>query len=671
LGAATSAAGSAGDVAGWQSVLAGLVPAGDDAGRIDQLRVLEDLKSGCAAAQARITAAFAASQRAAADARQRATDSADQGVDRAGARSRRARAARLAARSAAGEVALARRESPSKGGRFVGLADVLVHEMPRTLSMLQCGVINEWRAMLIVRETAFLSAEQRGRVDAEIDGRLEGLGDARVVALVKAIACRLDPHGAADRSARAAGDRRVSVRPAPETMAYFTTLLPMVTAVACWAEIDRRAKTSVVPGDERTHAQRMADEVARLLLGAAAGLVDGGAPGRAAPPDAPAPTDFPVTAEGQPAAGPTADRTDPHERGAVDREAADEDAGDREREGADGGLEPATEPTGAGRTGDVDHRPSSEDPGGGTATGTSGIGRSAVDDPVAAVRAAYQDAVERGRARPAAATGGEFPSGGSPPGQPPHTSGRCDPPDGDAGTPLALSSPDATGRERISDDSNGESPGEEDAGLDGPSSRLPDDPLGVPRGTPVVINLVITDRALFGGGDDPAILPGNHPIPAPLARRMLTDLDPDTRVWIRRLYTHPDSGHLVAMDSRARLFRGALRQLLILRDQTCRTPYCDAPIRHADHLEPAGLGGPTSSHNGQGACANCNYTREAPGWLAGRHADEDPRLPGAITVTTPTGHAYRSPAPDLIPGHRVDLRHSAEQHLEILLAQTA
>src|SRR5690348_10670119 len=65
VGAVPGAAGPV-DVTGWRDLLAGLSPAGDDAGRIDQIRALEDIKSACAAAQARITAAFAASQRAAA-----------------------------------------------------------------------------------------------------------------------------------------------------------------------------------------------------------------------------------------------------------------------------------------------------------------------------------------------------------------------------------------------------------------------------------------------------------------------------------------------------------------------------------------------------------------------------------------------------------------------------
>ena len=48
----------------------------------------------------------------------------------------------------------------------------------------------------------------------EIAGKLDGLGDARIHALVTAIAYRLDPEAATKRSERAASDRRVAVRPA-------------------------------------------------------------------------------------------------------------------------------------------------------------------------------------------------------------------------------------------------------------------------------------------------------------------------------------------------------------------------------------------------------------------------------------------------------------------------
>jgi hypothetical protein len=313
-----------------------------------------------------------------------------------------------------------------------------------------------------------------------------------------------------------------------------------------------------------------------------------------------------------------------------------------------------------------------EDAGAGGAAARPGCDRPPVDDPVAAVRAAYQAAVERDRARQATApdTGPPEPTAGPPPPNPtPRTGG---PGGGPApGAPAPHPSTADPPRRPADLPAAGAGQGRAEpvtAGATAAGSRLPADPLGIPRGTPVMINLVISDRTLFGDGDDPAILPGNHPIPAALARRMIADLDPATRVWIRRLYTHPDSGHLVAMDSRARRFRAGLRQLLVLRDQSCRTPYCDAGIRHADHLRPAARGGPTSRRNGQGTCEGCNYTREAPGWQARTHPDRDPQQPGAVTVTTPTRHPYTSPAPDLIPGHTIEIHHHLEQNLEIYLA---
>ena len=114
------------------------------------------------------------------------------------------------------------------------------------------------------------------------------------------------------------------------------------------------------------------------------------------------------------------------------------------------------------------------------------------------------------------------------------------------------------------------------------------------------------------------------------------------RAWLRRLYTHPDSNALVAMDSRRRPFDGELREFLVVRDQVCRTPWCDAPIRHADHVTRAVDGGDTSAENGQGLCEACNYAKEAAGWQAiplpsDRHE---------VLITTPTGHTYVSTAPD-------------------------
>ena len=98
------------------------------------------------------------------------------------------------------------------------------------------------------------------------------------------------------------------------------------------------------------------------------------------------------------------------------------------------------------------------------------------------------------------------------------------------------------------------------------------------------------------------------------------------------------------MDSRARLVPQGLARFLRLRDRTCRTSWCDAEIRHADHVVPVADGGPTSESNTQGLCEACNHAKQAPGWTA------RPR-PGpthTVEVVTPTGHTYRSTAPPAI-----------------------
>ncbi|MGH8969587.1 MAG: HNH endonuclease, partial [Actinomycetes bacterium] len=99
----------------------------------------------------------------------------------------------------------------------------------------------------------------------------------------------------------------------------------------------------------------------------------------------------------------------------------------------------------------------------------------------------------------------------------------------------------------------------------------------------------------------------------------------------------------------------------------CRTPWCDAPIRHADHVTGHAAGGPTTAGNGQGLCEACNYTKQAPGWRAREHPDSGPG-DHLVETTTPTGHTYPSRPPPL-PGHgsghrvgQVDLLYEDFEH---------
>ncbi|WP_435741734.1 HNH endonuclease [Nocardioides sp. SYSU DS0663] len=166
------------------------------------------------------------------------------------------------------------------------------------------------------------------------------------------------------------------------------------------------------------------------------------------------------------------------------------------------------------------------------------------------------------------------------------------------------------------------------------------------RGPKVELGLVMSDHTAFGTSDDPAHLDGYGPIPAELGREILAGaLTTNEEVWVRRLYTSPTTGELVAMDSRARQFPAGLARFIRLRDQVCRTPWCTAPIRHSDHADAVIDGGPTTGENGQGLCEACNYAKQAPGWRA------RPSPAGTIETLTPTGHRHHTRPPALVTIH--------------------
>ncbi|WP_442865354.1 HNH endonuclease [Arthrobacter sp. B2a2-09] len=400
----------------------------DSAVFIDLLRDFEDLKSAAAAAQARITVAFDAAQRSA---------QADLGVP-----------ADEQGRGVAAQVALARRESPARGSRFLGLANALVTEMPHTLAALDTGRLNEWRATLLVKETACLSAEDRCAVDEELaadTGTFDGAGDKAIIAAARTAAYRRDPRSVTQRASHAATERHVSLRPAPDTMTYLTALLPVAQGVAVHTALTRHADTLRTTGDNRSRGQIMADTLVERTTGTPGGI----------------------------------------------------------------------------------------------------------------------------------------------------------------------------------------------AGVE--------------------IQLVMTDRTLFQGDSEPARLPGYGIVPAAWARTLLTDntgqpeQSQDLKVWLRRLFTAPGSGDLVGADSRARLYPPGMRRFIQARDDTCRTPFCDAPIRHFDHIVPWHDGGPTSLDNGAGLCEACNYTKELNGWTA----QTGPERRHLYEIRTPTGHLYRSTSPPM-PGTQLN-----------------
>ncbi|MGN6782501.1 MAG: HNH endonuclease [Marmoricola sp.] len=166
------------------------------------------------------------------------------------------------------------------------------------------------------------------------------------------------------------------------------------------------------------------------------------------------------------------------------------------------------------------------------------------------------------------------------------------------------------------------------------------------EGPDLSVNLTITDRTLFAADAEPAHLEGYGTVPAQWARDLVRNattnvVERGVALWFRTLYTHPVTGALLAMSSRRRYAPGGLAAFIATRDRICRTPYCDAPIRHTDHVIDAVRNGPTSAENTQGLCEACNHTKQAPGWTA----RSSPALRHLVVTRTPTGHVYRSTAP--------------------------
>jgi hypothetical protein len=183
------------------------------------------------------------------------------------------------------------------------------------------------------------------------------------------------------------------------------------------------------------------------------------------------------------------------------------------------------------------------------------------------------------------------------------------------------------------------------------------------RPEPVAVNLVLSDETLLGADNSVAVIEGYGPIPAAVAGGLVHAAVTDERAkaTLRRLYRHPLTGALVAMESRSRCFPRGLAVFIGLRDQTCRTPYCDAPIRHRDHAQPRNRGGPTAVHNGLGLCERCHYEKEAPRWRV--HAGDKNGTHTAEFIT-PTGAKYNSTGSATAGGdvHRSQRNRSENRH---------
>ncbi len=137
-----------------------------DRERVDLVAELERVKGACSAAQARLVEAVRCSREGAAP--------------------------RDAMRSVGSEVALARRESPSCGDRFVRVSRALVRELPETMAALTLGVCSEAHVVKVVEATTVFGVGDRVEADRRLGPLLGRLGVKAADNAARRVAAELD-----------------------------------------------------------------------------------------------------------------------------------------------------------------------------------------------------------------------------------------------------------------------------------------------------------------------------------------------------------------------------------------------------------------------------------------------------------------------------------------------
>ncbi|MBP2365995.1 DUF222 domain-containing protein [Pseudonocardia parietis] len=218
--------------------------------RIDRIAALERLRATVAAAQNTETVAFA-------------QDQVEEHITRGDIDPAKV------GRGVADQIALACRISPSSGSRRLNTARILHSDLSGVHGLLAEGRISEDTAGRVVSETRHLTPELRRAVDAQVVAAgIDRLSPARAAATAKDLAYRADKAGYLARGRTARKDRRIGLRPAPDTMAVLTGYLPVEQGVACLAALRRHADTLVGAGGElRSRDQVMADTLVERVTG--------------------------------------------------------------------------------------------------------------------------------------------------------------------------------------------------------------------------------------------------------------------------------------------------------------------------------------------------------------------------------------------------------------------
>ena len=150
--------------------------------------------------------------------------------------------------------------------------------MPHTLHALTQGVISQYHAQVAVTATSGLPVGVREHVDEVIAPDLPSLTPKQLGAACRRVAAQVDAAGVVAKINQAVGSRRVTVRPAPDGLAYLSVVGPLAEVVGAYATLRRDAHTIIGgqdPGGESAGGRGlgavMTDLALRRLSGRAVG----------------------------------------------------------------------------------------------------------------------------------------------------------------------------------------------------------------------------------------------------------------------------------------------------------------------------------------------------------------------------------------------------------------
>jgi hypothetical protein len=165
---------------------------------------------------------------------------------------------------------------------WADLAVTLAWRLPATGEALAAGVIDYWRARLIVNATSVLSEDKAREVEAEVLPGAGGLTTAQLADMLHGAVIAVDPDGAERR--RQAAERQADVRlyaDDDQTATLHASKLPQIESAAGYARVSAMARARMAAGFPGTLGYNRS----QILLGLMLDTLPPIPPAEGAPPD--------------------------------------------------------------------------------------------------------------------------------------------------------------------------------------------------------------------------------------------------------------------------------------------------------------------------------------------------------------------------------------------------